>query len=290
MESTYLREMRPLFLLLISLALCLGACQSSGHSDKKDSTLVKSIFTGHPSDSAILHDSSIDASDSIILIRLKAKFEDAPIPFSGLWVSEHYVNGVRQGKLLSELQDTGTRCIVIPARTLQETIWIYGFHEGSGGVVFVKKGADYFIYSLYDGHPVDTLQVLGGDRLRIGRSNYIRVGERDSTQYDLGVLEQLLFAGRYLRSNAGDTAVFTKSGKIEGLDSLGWYEPVIDYVGDPTSVDHIRLGRDKEHLNDYGFRFAGDTMMIYSIDCLQQAGGDCVSDTLGTRMYILKKL
>jgi len=155
--------------------------------------------------------------------------------------------------------------------------------------VFVKKGADYFTYSLYDGHPVDTLQVLGSDRLRIGRSNFIRVGERDCTQYDLGVLEQLLFAGRYLRSNAGDTAVFTKSGKIEGLDSLGWYEPMIDYVGDPTSVDHIRLGRDKEHLNDYAFRFAGDSLMIYSIHCLQQADGDCVSDTLGARMYILKK-
>jgi len=282
--------MRLLFLLLIPLALCLGACQSFGHSDKKDSTSVKSISAGHSQDSALLRDSSIDAGDSITLLRLKAKFEDAPIPFTGLWVSEHYVNGVRQGKPLRELQGGETRCIVIPARTLQETIWIYGFHEGGGGVVFVKKGPDYFTYSLYDGHPVDTLEVLGGDRLRIGRSNYIRVGERDSTQYDLGVLEQLLFAGRYLRSNAGDTAVFSKNGKIEGLDSLSWYEPVIDYTGDPTSVDHIRLGRDKEHLNDYGFRFVGDTMMVYSIHCLQQADGDCVSDTLGRRMYVLQKL
>ncbi|HEY8968765.1 MAG TPA: hypothetical protein VIM64_06725 [Puia sp.] len=224
------------------------------------------------------------------MIRLKAKFEDAPIPFSGLWVSEHYVNGVRQGLPLRELQGGETRCIVIPARTFQETMWIYGFHEGSASVVFVKKGADYFTYSLYDGHPVDTLRALADGRLRIGQSNYIRVGERDSTQYDLGVLEKLLFAGRYLRTNVGDTAVFSKNGKIEGLDSLGWYEPVVDYVGDPTSVDHIRLGRTKDRLNDYAFRFAGDTLMIYSIHCLQQADGDCVSDTLGDRMYVLKKL
>jgi len=278
--------MRRLFLLLVPLALSLGACHSPGHSDKKDSS---SISAGRSRNSATLRDSSVNAGDSVTLIRLKAKFEDAPIPFSGLWVSEDYVNGVRQGKPLRESQGSETRCIVIPARTLQETIWIYGFHEGGSGIVFVKKGADYFTYSLYDGHPVDTLQVLGSDRLRIGRSNFIRVGERDSTQYDIGVLEQLLFAGRYLRSNAGDTAVFTKSGKIEGLDSLGWYEPMIDYVGDPTSVDHIRLGRDKEHLNDYAFRFAGDSLMIYSIHCLQQADGDCVSDTLGARMYILKK-
>ena len=57
------------------------------------------------------------------------------IPFNGLWVNEHYVNEIRQGKPLRESQDTGTRCIVIPTRTLQVTRCIYGFHEGGEGMV-----------------------------------------------------------------------------------------------------------------------------------------------------------
>lgn len=31
-------------------------------------------------------------------------------------------------------------------------------------------------------------------------------------------------------------------------------------------------------------------MMIYSIDCLKLADGDCVLDTLGHQMYALQKL
>ena len=285
--------MRLLFLLLISFELCFGACQFPGHFDKndKDSTSLKVNTTGHPLDSTTtLSDSAINASDSIALSKLKARFADAPIPFKGLWVNEHYVNEIRQGKSLRESQDTGTRCIVIPARTLQVTRCIYGFHEGGEGMALVKKGSGYFTYSLYNGICLDTLLPLADERLRIGRDYYIRLGEEDSTSSDMGVLEQLLFAGQYIRLNAKGTAVFAKNGKIEGLDSLGWYEPVIDYVAYPTNIDHIKLGRDKEHLNDYGFRFVRDTMMIYSIDCLQHAGGDCVSDTFGQQMYILQKL
>ena len=93
------------------------------------------------SDISHLSDSAINTSDSIALSKLKARFADAPIPFNGLWVNEHYVNEIRQGKPLRESQDTGTRCIVIPTRTLQVTRCIYGFHEGGEGMVLVKKGS-----------------------------------------------------------------------------------------------------------------------------------------------------
>lgn len=284
--------MRLLFLLLISFALCFGACQFSSHSDNKDkdSTSLQENSARHPLDpTATPSDSEINASDSVALLKLRESFTDAPIPFEGLWVNEHYVNEIRQGKTLRQSQDT-MRCIVIPGRTLQMTRWIYGFHEGGEGMVLVKKGSGYFTYSLYSGLCVDTLWVPVDERLRIGRDYYIRVGEEVSTSPDLGVLEQLLFAGRYLRLNAAVAVVFAKNGKVEGLDSLGFYEPVIDYVGYPTNVDHIKLGRDKEHLNDYGFRFIGDTMMIYLIDCLQHAGGECVFDTFGHRTYVLPKI
>ncbi len=181
--------MRLLFLLPISIAFCFVACQLPGHSDKKDkdSTSLKVNTPGHPLDSTTtLSDSAINASDSIALSKLKARFADAPIPFKGLWVNEHYFNEIRQGKPLRESQDTETRCIAIPARTLQVTRCIYGFHEGGEGMVLVKKGSGYFTYSLYSGLCVDTLWPLEDERMRIGRDFYIRLGEEDSTSSDLG--------------------------------------------------------------------------------------------------------
>ena len=79
----------------------LGARQSARHPDKKDkdSSLLNVNSVGYPLDSATtLTDSAINASDSIALNKLKARFADAPIPFKGLWVNEHYVNEIRQGK------------------------------------------------------------------------------------------------------------------------------------------------------------------------------------------------
>jgi hypothetical protein len=230
--------------------------------------------------------------DSIVLKRLKARFADTTIPFQGVWVNEHYVNDIRQGKPIRKSQDTATRCIVIPKRTLQQTNIIFGFHDGGESLVVVSNASGFFTYALYDGHCVDTIRSLGGGRLKIGRENYVRIGEKDSTSSDLGVLEELLFAGEYRRPDAAGTVVFKKNGEIDGLDSLGWYDPAIDYAdwGYETKLDHISLGSDRKHLHDYGFRFAGDTLMIYRIDCLKKEGEDCVLDTLGQRMYALQKV
>ena len=237
-----------------------------------------------------LADSTGENSDSISLSKLKVKFADAALPFEGLWVNEHYIDEIHRGKSLREAQDIETRCIVIPGRTLEVTRWIYGFHEGGEGMVLVKTGPGYFSYSLYNGRCIDTFEVLGNARLKVGREYYFRLGAEGSASSDLGVLEQLLFAGKYQRQDPAATVIFAKDGEIQGLDSLGSYDPVIDYVDLPTNVDHIRLGKDKKHLSDYGLRFVGDTMMIYSINCLQHAGGDCVSDTLGQLMYALRRL
>jgi hypothetical protein len=279
--------------LLMSIIICGLACHFPAHADRndKDSALLKGDSAGHRSAStAVLSDSSVDVIDSIVLHKLKLRFSDSPIPFEGLWVNERYVNDIRHRKPLREAQDTETRCIVIPGRTLQVTSWIYGFHEGGEGMVVVRKDYGYFTYALYRRQFADTLEAMADGRLRIGRKYFIHLGENDSTLSDLGVLEQLLFRGHYSRPDVAGTAVFENNGKIEGLDSLGWYEPVSDYADFPTNIDHIRLGSDKQHLKDYGLRFVGDTMMIYSIDCLKHADGDCVLDTLGHQLYALQKL
>jgi hypothetical protein len=256
-----------------------------------DSTLLKTDSGENPSGStAAVSKSANYDDDSTGLRKLKARFADVSVPFEGVWVNENYINEIRQGKSLRKSADTQTRCIVIPGRTLQVTRWIFGFHDGGAGLVVAKNGSGYFTYWLYNGLLGDTVKILAEDKLKIGRDFYTLVGQKDTTSSDLGVLEKLLFAGRYERLDTPGTAVFEKNGKVEGLDSLGWYDPVIDYADFLTNVDHIRLGRDKHHLKDYGLRFVGDTMMIYSIDCLRYTDGDCVLDTLGHQMYVLQKL
>jgi hypothetical protein len=279
----------------MSSILCIGACQQPEHSGTKhkDSASLTTDSSGHRKDPAAAStDPANSNEDSVELSKLKTRFSDTTIPFEGLWVNEHYVNEVKGGKPIRECQDTETKCIVVPRRTLQVTGIIFGFHEGGQRLVFVKKGSEYYAYALYDGHCVDTLHVVAGERLKFGRDYYVRLGEEDSTLPDLGVLEQLLFAGKYKRPDAAGTVSFEKNGKIDGLDSLSWYEPAIDYVdwGYETKLDHIRLGADRKHLHDYGFRFVGNVLEIYTIDCLKQAGSDCVLDTLGRQVYALQKV
>jgi hypothetical protein len=281
--------------LLMSFILCTVACRQPGHPGKKDkdSAPLKMDSGGNRKDpGAALTDPANSNEDSIELSKLKMRFSDTSIPFEGLWVNEHYVNEIKGGKPIRECQDTETKCIVVPRRTLQVTSIIFGFHEGGQSLAFVKKGSEYFAHALYDGHCVDTLHVLAGEKLKFGRDYYVRVGEEDSTLPDLGVLEQLLFAGEYKRPDAAGAVSFEKNGKIDGLDSLSWYEPAIDYTdwGYETKLDHIRLGADREHLHDYGFRFVGNTLEIYTIDCLKKAGNDCILDTLGRQMYALQKI
>ncbi len=286
--------MRPPFSLLMSTALCLGACacHSGKNTDKKDKDSSKYSIdsAGHQQKEAAAIDPSIYDRDSIILSKLKKSFADTTIPYQGLWVSEHYLNEIREGKALHESADTETKCIVIPHRTLQVTRFIFGFHDGGASLVFVKKGATFYPCFLYDGLYVDSLNPVAEGKLKIGHDFYIRVGEKDSASSDWGILEKLLFAGQYMRSGGSGMAVFAKNGKIQGLDSLGYYDPVVDYADLVTKVDHIRLGRDKHHYNDYGLRLLGDTMMIYTIDCLNYVDGECVLDTLGRQIYTLVKV
>jgi len=284
--------MRPLLCFAILIAAYFVGCHSPSNPGKKgrDSTQLTANSAGqHPEGKSASIDSSI-YNDSMMLSRLKARFADLPIPFQGLWVNEDYIDEIRQGKSVRESLDTETRCIVIPPRTLQVTSFIFGFHEGGEGLVLAKNGDAFYTYALYNGQLVDRLESMPDGKLQIGRNLYIRAGEEDSTSPDWGILERLLFAGQYLRPDTWGTVVFQTNGKIEGLDTLGWYQPVVDYADFATRVDHIRLGISKHHLNDYGLRFARDTMMIYSIDCLQHAGEDCVLDTLGKRLYTFVKV
>lgn len=285
--------MRPLFLVLISILVCLGACRFSTQSGEKnkDTTSLKMDSGKNLSDSMVTASKSASYDDdSTGLRKLEAKFAEIPVPFEGVWVNEYYINEIRQRRPLHKSADTQARCIVIPGRTLQVTRWIFGMHDGGAGLVLVKNDSNYFTYWLYNGLLGDTVKVLADDRLKIGREFYILVGKEDTMSSDLGILEQLLFAGRYERLDTSGTAIFERNGKIEGLDSFGWYDPVADYADFLTNVDHIRLGRNKGHLHDYGLRFVGDTMMIYSIDCLKHDDGDCLLDTLGRQMYSLHKL
>ncbi|HEY1166285.1 MAG TPA: hypothetical protein VGE90_13995, partial [Chitinophaga sp.] len=108
-----------------------------------------------------------------------------------------------------------------------------------------------------------------------------------TTLTDLGILEELLFSGRYEREREKEV-IFTADGRIQGLDSFTRYAPVIDYtVGSLSEFDLVNMGSGKG--KDYGYRFKGDTLQIFRITCASPGGDGNFCDSLaaGPTLYKL---
>jgi len=216
---------------------------------------------------------------------------DTSLPFSGVWVNEIYIRHIRDNRSPRLSQDVMESCIIIPARTLQVTRMVAGFHEGAADMVVVKDREHYKFYSAdltlfrYD------IQLSKDNRIRIGDQFFIRLQRPDTTLTDWGILEEILFAGKYL-DQRGQPVTFAADGHLSGLGDLSYYIPRIDYATMANQVDHIQLGRTARQLDDFGFRFDKDSLIIYTINCVHYDGGEkqCDSEALGKRLYTLKRV
>jgi hypothetical protein len=242
-----------------------------------------------PSDSVVVHiDSPTQQQAAVLRPFMKL---DTLVPFSGVWVNEIYIQNIHHSRSPRQSQGVMESCINIPSRTLQVTSMISGFHEGAADMVIVKDGENYKFYSAdltlfrYDILP------LQDGRIRIGDQYFIRMQQPDTTRSDWGILEEFLFGGKYV-DERGQPVVFALNGQLSGLDTFAYYIPQIDYTTDAQQVDHIRLGRTARHLEDFGFRFDKDSLIIYSVNCLQYNSDEkqCDSEALGERLHTLVRL
>ncbi|HJT73104.1 MAG TPA: hypothetical protein VJ720_03775, partial [Chitinophaga sp.] len=125
---------------------------------------------------------------------------DTAVYFSGIWVNERYAESVKtlQSPKESFKKDYIMRsCIVIPARTLQVTRLISGFHEGGADAVVVKEGERYRLYSADLKSVNSEIQVLSPNRLKLFDEYFIKISQTDTEMPGLGILQDILFSGTY---------------------------------------------------------------------------------------------
>jgi hypothetical protein len=212
---------------------------------------------------------------------------DTALSFAGLWVNETYIDNIRKTRSPRQSQDVMESCITIPSRTLQVTRMVAGFHEGAEDMVVVKDRDRYQLYDADLRSLQKELELISPTRIRIGDQYFSRMSHHDTTLTDFGILEELLFSGRYERER-GQEVVFTADGRIRGLDSFVRYSPVIDYTaGSSGDFDLVNMGSGKGR--DYGYRFKGDTLHIFRTICATAGaeGNFCDSIAAGPMLYKL---
>jgi hypothetical protein len=216
---------------------------------------------------------------------------DTALSFSGVWVNEAYINKIKVNRSPRLSQSNEKSCIVIPLKTLMVTRMIYGFHEGGGDMMIAKDGNSYYFCDPVSKKIQDSVTVISPTRIKIGDKYFSRLKHQDTTMINLGILEEILFKGRYRMVN-GSEVDFFEDGSVKGLDSFRAYLPQIDFTTDATFVDHIQLGLSKEKLHDYVFLFDKDTLYIDKVTCVEydSASHVCLKEGGGDQVYKLIKL
>jgi hypothetical protein len=224
----------------------------------------------------------------------------AALSFAGAWVNEVYVDSIHKNRSPRKDQGIEESCINIPDSTLMTTSMVGGFHEGGPEMVVVMDGDRYQFFDPTFKTPKEIIEPLSPDRLRIGSQYFKKLTHADMEKYEWGILNEILFAGKYktqvakeVGEEAGKEVVFAVDGHITGLDTITYYQPHADYTGDQDlGVDRISLGPSQKNLHEYGFQFNGDTLLIYSINCLKydSVAHECGLEQLGELQWKLHRI
>ncbi|HEY0610232.1 MAG TPA: hypothetical protein VGD35_11265 [Chitinophaga sp.] len=262
---------RILFLLLI--ACCTFSC--AGPAAQQDAVANDSLVLDSPS-----------AEEPV---QKDFKTLDTALSFAGLWVNETYIHNLRKTRSPRNSQGVMESCITIPPRTLQATRMVAGFHDGAGDMVVVKDQDSYKLYYPDLTNMAKELDIISSSRIRIGDQYFSRIAHRDTTLVDFGILEELLFSGRY-ELKPGRDVIFSVDGHVQGLDSFTRYTPQIDYTTGPMGeFDLVSMQARGPREADFGYRFAGDTLLIFRVTCATPGGEGmpCDSVTAGSNVYKL---
>ena len=256
--------MKKNHLLLIVCCLTLFACNSNHDVRHADAT-------------------SGDATIADDFKRL-----DTALSFAGFWVNESYITSVTKTKSPTKAEIPNVSCFTIPGRTLQQTLVIYGFHEGDGRLVVLKHGASYEIWGFEDSLEDKKFDIvfLPENKIQVGNDKFVRL--QHSSVEELRIFEQILFQGKYLKDS--DAVEFTADGNIKGLDDFKKYSVVVDYDDRGDRADIIQMGTQRYDEQDFGFKFRNDSLYIYELKCVDSlAKEDCLEKDYDKLKYVLVK-
>lgn len=214
---------------------------------------------------------------------------DTALSFAGLWVNEKYVNGLRKTKSPSSMEIPEYSCILIPARTLMETTFIEGFHEGSASLIIFKHGNEYEFWDKEAKKKFTDIKFVEGNRMKIGQEFLIRLrsGDLVNDPNPYNIVDLVLFKGKF-RGGDGRTVEFTEDGKVKGLAGVNFYEATLDYATAEPLLDELKLGSDMNDLKSYAFRFDHDTLNVFEVICKEMSKDSvCLEAAFGKKQLTL---
>jgi hypothetical protein len=219
---------------------------------------------------------------------------DTIIPFAGSWINEKYLESIKEFKSPKKAQSNIQECFIrIPERTLEKTIMIYNFHEAGPAVTLVKNEDEYELWEMDNDSLskfVARITANSPDKIKIGEDKFVKINIKERDGENL-ILEEILFNRQFL-SDKNQKVIFKNDGTIEGLDSLKFYKPMIDYIDAGLQVNQVKLGKSMDSLFAYGFNFTSDHFEIFRLNCLNydSAYKSCQDVEFGERIYNLKQL
>lgn len=257
--------MKRFSLLILIISTLFAACSNSGQQE----------------------DSTVSGSADF-------KKLDTTLSFAGYWLSESYFNDINTQKSPQKSQEGSEDCfVVIPDRTLQPTMMVWNFHEGSEEIAVVKKGPHYQLYEFR----TDSLGIYQKDitlispaKIKIGDKTFVKITPyaKSNEKNSPLILEEILFKGKY-QSADGKEVEFRNDGQVSGLAHYRYYQPAIDYIGPGMQINQVSLSTTEGKKEWMAFKFRQDSLFIYDIKCVEfdKTNNECGLADFGTLKYTL---
>src|SRR5690606_22944567 len=156
----------------------------------------------------------------------------------------------------------------IPDSTLKTAMFIYDFHEGGKYLTIIKNIDNYEFWTTNgeNSEPLEfemKIKMISEHKIKIGNEVFIKLNS-NNIDNEIYVLEEILFKGKYTDS-LGRNIEFTKDGKLKGFGNLKYYKPNLDlsFLG----FDEVGMGKTKDKMDFYHFKFDEDTLLFFSVKC-----------------------
>ncbi len=221
------------------------------------------------------------------------KTKSVSVPFAGNWISEEYLNKIRENQSPRKAQEGSEECFIqIPDNTLRPATMVINFHEGLSDLVTVSNNGTFQLWDK-QGDTLSsllyTIQPLSADSIKISDKLFIKINPA-ATHNDPRILEEILFKGTY-STKKGELIEFKPNGEINGLGKYKFYEPVIDYFDAGLQVDQVGLGETVDKLEYFGFKFKKDKLELYKLKCnaYDDIDNRCVDVSFGEKLHELQK-
>ena len=223
--------------------------------------------------------------------KLNYKEIKAPIPFSGSYLNETYLAGIRDHKSPRKAQEGIDECFVrIPANTLTPTTMVFNFHEAMTDMMPLNNNGTYELWETQNDTLSKlryTIEIVGEDKIKIGEKNFVKINPEYSGNQPL-ILEEILFQGAYILKKGGKVE-FRNNGEVTGLGKYKYYVPVMDYFDAGLQIDQVGLGETRDKLDYYGFKFRKNGLDLFEIKCktYDEKEKRCVDVDFGKKVFDL---